>query len=98
MSIVDQAAASGASATSATVKPIISFRNISKRWGQAVGVDDVDLDIEARRVLRAVRAVGLRQDDLAAHVRRPSRSADRGPHLYYPAAKDVVEFRRTAAP
>ena len=43
---MDQAAASGANATSATVKPIISFRNISKRWGQAVGVDNVSLDIE----------------------------------------------------
>ena len=28
------------------VKPIISFRNISKRWGSAVGVDNVSLDIE----------------------------------------------------
>ena len=27
------------------VKPIISFRNISKRWGSTVAVDDVSLDI-----------------------------------------------------
>ena len=46
MSIVDQAAASGANATDTPVKPIISFRNISKRWGQTVGVDNVSLDIE----------------------------------------------------
>jgi spermidine/putrescine ABC transporter ATP-binding subunit len=29
----------------ADVKPIISFRNISKRWGSAVAVDNVSLDI-----------------------------------------------------
>jgi spermidine/putrescine ABC transporter ATP-binding subunit len=28
------------------VKPIISFRNVSKRWGSAVAVDNVSLDIE----------------------------------------------------
>jgi spermidine/putrescine transport system ATP-binding protein len=30
----------------AVVKPIISFRNITKRWGTTVGVDNVSLDIE----------------------------------------------------
>jgi spermidine/putrescine ABC transporter ATP-binding subunit len=30
----------------APVKPIISFRNVSKRWGSTVGVDNVSLDIE----------------------------------------------------
>jgi spermidine/putrescine ABC transporter ATP-binding subunit len=39
---VDQAIAEGAKAD---VKPIISFRNISKRWGSAVAVDNVSLDI-----------------------------------------------------
>jgi spermidine/putrescine ABC transporter ATP-binding subunit len=39
---VDQAIADGAKAG---VKPIISFRNISKRWGSTVGVDNVSLDI-----------------------------------------------------
>src|SRR3990170_3896776 len=39
---VDQALAKGAKAA---VKPIISFRNISKRWGSAVAVDNVSLDI-----------------------------------------------------
>jgi len=42
MRTVDQAIASGAKAA---VKPIISFRNISKRWGSAVAVDNVSLDI-----------------------------------------------------
>jgi spermidine/putrescine ABC transporter ATP-binding subunit len=44
---VDQALASGikATATEATAKPIISFRNISKRWGSTVAVDNVNLDI-----------------------------------------------------
>ena len=39
---MDQALAKGADAD---VKPIISFRNISKRWGSAVAVDNVSLDI-----------------------------------------------------
>src|SRR6195256_5616999 len=43
MRTVDQALASGAKAVA---KPIISFRNISKRWGTAVAVDNVSLDIE----------------------------------------------------
>jgi putrescine transport system ATP-binding protein len=30
-----------------TVKPIISFRNITKRWGSTVAVENVSLDIEA---------------------------------------------------
>ena len=46
MNTVDQAAPSGANGAGATVKPIISFRNISKRWGSTVGVDNVSLDIE----------------------------------------------------
>jgi spermidine/putrescine ABC transporter ATP-binding subunit len=40
---VDQALAGGANVT---VKPIISFRNVSKRWGSTVGVDNVSLDIQ----------------------------------------------------
>ena len=43
MSAVDQKVGKGAKAP---VKPIISFRNISKRWGSTVGVDNVSLDIE----------------------------------------------------
>jgi spermidine/putrescine transport system ATP-binding protein len=39
---VDQAIAED---TKAGEKPIISFRNISKRWGSAIGVDNVSLDI-----------------------------------------------------
>jgi spermidine/putrescine transport system ATP-binding protein len=40
---VDQALAKG---TKDAVKPIISFRNVSKRWGSTVAVDNVSLDIE----------------------------------------------------
>src|ERR1044071_10017806 len=35
-----------ASAAKGAVKPIITFRNISKRWGSTVAVDNVSLDIE----------------------------------------------------
>ncbi len=41
---VDQVSPGGTAA--AAVKPIISFRNICKRWGSTVGVDHVSLDIE----------------------------------------------------
>jgi spermidine/putrescine transport system ATP-binding protein len=40
---VDQATDGG---SHTGVKPIISFRNISKRWGSTVAVDNVSLDIE----------------------------------------------------
>jgi len=40
---VDQVSPSDAKASA---KPIISFRNICKRWGSTVGVDHVTLDIE----------------------------------------------------
>jgi spermidine/putrescine ABC transporter ATP-binding subunit len=43
MSAVDQAIAGGAESTA---KPIISFRNITKRWGSTMAVDNVSLDIE----------------------------------------------------
>jgi spermidine/putrescine ABC transporter ATP-binding subunit len=43
MTAVDQKVDKGAKAP---VKPIISFRNVSKRWGSTVGVDNVSLDIE----------------------------------------------------
>ncbi len=35
-----------AGAAKSDVKPIISFRNITKRWGSTVAVDNVSLDIE----------------------------------------------------
>src|SRR4026208_244763 len=41
---MDQALAKGIA--DADVKPIISFRNISKRWGSTVAVDNVSLDIQ----------------------------------------------------
>ena len=43
MSAVDQ---SLANKTPTSVKPIISFRNVSKRWGSTLAVDNVSLDIE----------------------------------------------------
>jgi spermidine/putrescine ABC transporter ATP-binding subunit len=39
---VDKPSTNGAEAAT---KPIISFRNVSKRWGPTVGVDNVSLDI-----------------------------------------------------
>ena len=43
MSAVDQ---SLANKNPTSVKPIISFRNVSKRWSSMLAVDNVSLDIE----------------------------------------------------
>ena len=43
MSSMDQASAAG---TKSAAKPIISYRNVSKRWGSTLAVDNVSLDIE----------------------------------------------------
>ena len=43
MTIVDQVSDRD---TKAAAKPIISFRNVSKRWGPTVAVDNVSLDVE----------------------------------------------------
>src|SRR5262245_64997012 len=43
MNAVDQALA--AKDAQSTAKPIISFRNITKRWGSTVAVDNVSLDV-----------------------------------------------------
>src|SRR5215510_901651 len=43
MSAMDQVSAKS---SKAAVKPIISFRDVSKRWGQTVAVDNVSLDVE----------------------------------------------------
>ena len=58
----------------------VRFEGVTKRFGSATAVDDLNLTIEARRVLLAARAVGLRQDDDAADGGR-LRAADRGPGL-----------------
>ncbi len=51
-------------------KPIISFRNIVKRFGPSmVAVDHVSLDIIAGRILRPFSALGMWQDDVAAYAR-----------------------------
>ncbi len=43
MNTMDQASAVG---TKSAAKPIISYRNVSKRWGSTLAVDNVSLDIE----------------------------------------------------
>ena len=46
-------------------QPVISIRNITKRFGNMVAVDDVSLDIFC-----PARAIGLRQNDSAADAGR----------------------------
>ena len=49
----------------------IEVRNLNKRFGATVVCDNLNLDIPAGRAGGAARAVGLGQDDAAAHHRRP---------------------------
>ena len=49
----------------------VRFQSIRKTFGSVLAVDDVDLDGRRRRVRRAARAVGLRQDHAAPLPRRP---------------------------
>ena len=51
--------------------PTSTWLGITKRFGAFTAVDDLNLTIPAGLVLRAARAVRLRQDDDAAHGRRP---------------------------
>ena len=53
----------------------IHLAEVSKRFGETLAVDRLDALDPARRLLRAARPLGLRQDDDAAHDRRL-----RGPH------------------
>ena len=46
MSTMDRTLAEGTKTAKTAAKPIISFRDISKRWGSTVAVDNVSLDIE----------------------------------------------------
>ena len=57
-------------------EPFLSIQNVSKSFGATTVVQDFNLDVERRRVRLLPRAVGLRQDDGAAHGRR-LRGADR---------------------
>ena len=56
---------------------IVRIEGVTKRFGSVVAVDDVSPRDPAERVLRAARAVRLRQDHAVAHARRV-RAAERG--------------------
>ena len=58
-------------------KPLVEFRNVTKRFGDATAVDDVSLAHLRARVLRAARPVRLRQDHADADAGRV-RDARRG--------------------
>ena len=76
-----------------TAKPFIEFRNVTKRFGDFVAVDDLSLVDLRARVLRAPRPVGLRQDHADADGRR-LRAADLGPG----APRRAGPRRRAALP
>ena len=48
----------------------IRFEGVRKTFGKFAAVDDVDLEVQRRRVRRPARALGLRQDDAAPLPRR----------------------------
>ena len=58
----------------------IRVENLHKAFADFVAVKDSTFTVARRRVLLPARALGLRQDDDAAHDRRP-RAADLGPDL-----------------
>ena len=41
----------------------VTFEHVTKRYGEVVAVDDLNLEIARRRVHGPRRPVGLRQDD-----------------------------------
>ena len=49
----------------------IDIHNVTKRFGAFAALDGVDLDIESGELVALLGPVGLRQDDAAAHHRRP---------------------------
>ena len=51
-------------------KPLIEIDRLVKRFGAVRAVDDVSFQIDEARILRAARAVGLRQDHADAPCRR----------------------------
>lgn len=61
--------ASNPNAAAKIGKPIITFENVTKRWGKVIGVDNVSLTINEGEFF-ASWAVRLRQDDLAADAGR----------------------------
>ena len=50
--------------------PLLEIAGAAKHFGAVAAVDDVSLSVERGALFRAARAVGLRQDDPAAHDRR----------------------------
>ena len=61
--------------------PFLSIQHVRKTFGATTVVQDFNLDVERGRVRLLPRAVGLRQDDRAAHGRRlrgAERRQDRG--------------------
>lgn len=55
-----------------TVKPgSVVFENVRKTFGAFTAIPDLSLTIEPRHARHASWALRLRQDDDAAHARRP---------------------------
>ena len=104
-----EAPAPAAPAPAAAARPLVQFDTVSKRFGGVRRGRLGPAGYPRRRVLRAARAVGLRQDHAVADA-RGLRAAERGPraaqrrgHLRRAAAQaagqhDVSELRAVSAP
>ncbi len=77
--------------TQAAAAPAIELVDVTKRYGDAVALDGISLQIEAGRVLLPARTVRLRQDDdpqpdRRVHPAHVGRAPDRGSAGQRPAA------------
>ena len=75
---------------------VISVRNVTKRFGEFVALDDVSVDVASGALTRAARAERLRQVDAAARDRR-ARAAGHRRRVHLRQARRRGCGRRSAA-
>ncbi|GIW04277.1 MAG: hypothetical protein KatS3mg059_0897 [Thermomicrobiales bacterium] len=56
----------------------VSFEHVTKRYGDVLAVDDLNLHVENGELMVLPRSIRLRQDDVAAHAGRAGEDHFRG--------------------